>query len=73
LGTFSGAQARHDAQARLAADRRPVPGFSPTAATFTVSVAQMDELRAGFAEAADAGLLHPDAASPAPRSRSAGR
>ncbi|SRR5712691_7459530 len=41
---------------------RPVPGFAPTAATFAVSVAQMDQLRAGFAEAAQAGLLHPDAA-----------
>jgi AcrR family transcriptional regulator len=43
---------------------RPVPGFTPTAATFAVSVAQMDQLRSGFAEAAAAGLLHPDAASP---------
>ena len=42
---------------------RPVPGFAPTAATFAASVAQMDWLRAGFAEAARAGLLHPDAAS----------
>jgi AcrR family transcriptional regulator len=42
---------------------RPVPGFTPTTATFAVSVAQMDELRAGFAEAAAAGLLRPDAAS----------
>jgi len=42
---------------------RPVPGFTPTTATFAVSVAQMDQLRAGFAEAAAAGLLHPDAAS----------
>ncbi len=42
---------------------RPVPGFAPTAATFAVSVAQMDQLRAGFAEAVAAGLLHPDAAS----------
>jgi AcrR family transcriptional regulator len=42
---------------------RPVPGFTPTAATFAVSVAQMDQLRAGFAQAAEAGLLHPDAAS----------
>jgi AcrR family transcriptional regulator len=42
---------------------RPVPGFAPSAETFAVSVAQMDQLRAGFAEAAAAGLLHPDAAS----------
>jgi len=42
---------------------RPVPGFAPTTATFAVSVAQMDQLRAGFAQAAEAGLLHPDAAS----------
>jgi AcrR family transcriptional regulator len=42
---------------------RPVPGFAPTAATFAVSVAQMDQLRAGFAEAVQAGLLHPDAAT----------
>jgi AcrR family transcriptional regulator len=42
---------------------RPVPGFTPTTATFAVSVAQMDQLRAGFAQAAEAGLLHPDAAS----------
>jgi AcrR family transcriptional regulator len=42
---------------------RPVPGFTPTAATFAASVAQMDQLRAGFAEAARAGMLHPDAAS----------
>jgi AcrR family transcriptional regulator len=42
---------------------RPVPGFAPTAATFAVSVAQMDQVRAGFAEAVQAGLLHPDAAT----------
>jgi AcrR family transcriptional regulator len=42
---------------------RPVPGFAPTAATFAVSERQMDQLRAGFAEAVAAGLLHPDAAS----------
>ena len=42
---------------------RPVPGFVPATATFAVSVAQMGQLRAGFAEAAAAGLLHPDAAS----------
>ena len=42
---------------------RPVPGFAPAAATFAVSVRQMEEMRAEFAEAARAGLLHPDAAS----------
>jgi AcrR family transcriptional regulator len=42
---------------------RPVPGFAPTAATFAASERQMDQLHAGFAEAAAAGLLHPDAAS----------
>jgi AcrR family transcriptional regulator len=42
---------------------RPVPGFAPTEATFAVSVAQMDQMRAGFAEAVQAGVLHPDAAS----------
>jgi AcrR family transcriptional regulator len=42
---------------------RPVPGFAPAEATFAVSVTQMGQLRAGFAEAAAAGLLHPDAAS----------
>jgi AcrR family transcriptional regulator len=42
---------------------RPVPGFAPTAATFALSMRQMDELRAGFAAAVDAGLLHPDATS----------
>jgi AcrR family transcriptional regulator len=42
---------------------RPVPGFAPTAATFAVSVRQMEDIRAGFAEAAETGLLHPDAAS----------
>jgi AcrR family transcriptional regulator len=42
---------------------RPVPGFAPTAATFAVSVAQMDQMRAGFGEAVEAGLLHPDAAT----------
>jgi AcrR family transcriptional regulator len=42
---------------------RPVPGFAPTTATFAVSVAQMDQLRTGFAEAVQAGLLHADAAS----------
>jgi AcrR family transcriptional regulator len=42
---------------------RPVPGFAPAAATFAVSVRQMEEMRAEFAEAVQAGLLHPDAAS----------
>jgi AcrR family transcriptional regulator len=42
---------------------RPVPGFAPSAATFAVSVAQMGQLRAGFAEAAAAGVLRRDAAS----------
>jgi AcrR family transcriptional regulator len=42
---------------------RPVPGFAPTEATFAVSMRQMDQLRAGFAEAVQAGLLHRDAAS----------
>ena len=42
---------------------RPVPGFAPASAIFAASVAQMDELRAGFAEAVQAGLLYPDAAS----------
>ena len=42
---------------------RPVPGFAPTAATFAVSVRQMDQLRAAFAAAVQAGVLHPNAAS----------
>ncbi len=42
---------------------RPVPGFAPTAATFAISMRQMDDLRAGFAEAVRLGLLHRDAAS----------
>ncbi len=42
---------------------RPVPGFAPTAATFAPSVRQMDRLRAAFAAAVQAGMLHPDAAS----------
>src|SRR5215471_16562985 len=42
---------------------RPVPGFTPTAATFAPSVALMDQLRAAFAAAVQAGELHPDAAS----------
>ena len=42
---------------------RPVPGFAPTAATFAPSVALMDQLRAAFAAAVQAGALHPDAAS----------
>lgn len=42
---------------------RPVPGFAPTAATFTASERQMGALRAAFAAAVRAGELHPDAAS----------
>lgn len=42
---------------------RPVPGFAPTAATFAASERQMDQLRAAFAAAVQAGELHPDAAS----------
>src|SRR6266571_2090555 len=42
---------------------RPVPGFAPTATTFAVSLQQMEELRAEFAEAVRLGQLHPDAAS----------
>jgi AcrR family transcriptional regulator len=42
---------------------RPVPGFAPTAATFAASVRQMDQLRAAFAAAVQAGVLHPSAAS----------
>jgi Tetracyclin repressor-like, C-terminal domain len=42
---------------------RPVPGFAPTAATFDVSERQMDQLRAAFTDAAQAGQLHPSAAS----------
>ena len=35
---------------------RPVPGFAPTAATIAVSVQQMDQLRAGFAEPPSIGI-----------------
>jgi AcrR family transcriptional regulator len=42
---------------------RPVPGFAPSAATFSASVRLMDQLRAAFAAAVRAGELHPDAAS----------
>jgi hypothetical protein len=42
---------------------RPVPGFAPTAATFAPSVRLMDQLRAAFATAVQAGVLCPDAAS----------
>jgi AcrR family transcriptional regulator len=42
---------------------RPVPGFAPTAAAFAPSVALMDQLRAAFAAAVQAGELHPNAAS----------
>ncbi len=41
---------------------RPVPGFTPTAATFAASE-RLDALRAAFAAAVRAGELHPDAAS----------
>ncbi|MBV9094553.1 MAG: TetR/AcrR family transcriptional regulator [Streptosporangiaceae bacterium] len=41
---------------------RPVPGFAPTA-TFAPSVRLMDQLRAAFAAAVQAGALHPRAAS----------
>jgi AcrR family transcriptional regulator len=42
---------------------RPVPGFAPSAATFAASERQMEQLRAAFAAAVRAGVLHPDAAS----------
>jgi hypothetical protein len=42
---------------------RPVPGFAPTAATFASSVRLMEQLRAAFAAAVQAGQLHPGAAS----------
>jgi AcrR family transcriptional regulator len=42
---------------------RPVPGFAPTAATFAPSVRLIDQLRAAFAAAVQAGALHPKAAS----------
>jgi hypothetical protein len=42
---------------------RPVPGFAPTAAAFAPSERQMDLLRAAFAAAVQAGVLHPRAAS----------
>jgi AcrR family transcriptional regulator len=42
---------------------RPVPGFAPTAATFAPSVRLMEQLRAAFAAAVQAGELHPSAAS----------
>jgi AcrR family transcriptional regulator len=42
---------------------RPVPGFAPTAATFAPSVALVDQLRAAFAVAVQAGELHPKAAT----------
>jgi len=41
---------------------RPVPGFAPAAATFAVSVQQMEEVRGEFAEAVRRGQLRPDAA-----------
>jgi AcrR family transcriptional regulator len=42
---------------------RPVPGFAPTAVTFAPSVRLMEQLRAAFAAAVQAGELHPSAAS----------
>ena len=42
---------------------RPVPGFAPTTATFAASLRLMDQLRAAFAAAVRAGVLHSDAAS----------
>ena len=42
---------------------RPVPGFAPAEATFAASVAQMEQVRAEFAEAARLGQLRPEAAS----------
>ena len=42
---------------------RPVPGFAPTAATFAPSVRLMDQLRAAFAAAVQAGELHPKTAT----------
>ena len=47
----------------LFARGRPVPAFSPTAATFAPSVALMGQLHAAFAAAVRAGELHPSAAS----------
>jgi AcrR family transcriptional regulator len=42
---------------------RPVPGFAPTAATFTASLQQMDVVSAEFASAVHLGQLRPDANS----------
>jgi AcrR family transcriptional regulator len=42
---------------------RPVPGFEPSRETFDASVRQNLEVRSDLAEAARAGLLHPDADS----------
>jgi AcrR family transcriptional regulator len=42
---------------------RPVPGFAPTEATFSVSVQQMQWVSVEFAEAVRLGQLRPDAAS----------
>jgi AcrR family transcriptional regulator len=42
---------------------RPVPGFAPSEATFAVSVQQLEEVRAEFAEAVRRGELRSDAAS----------
>jgi AcrR family transcriptional regulator len=42
---------------------RPVPGFAPTAATFAASERLMEQLRAAFSVAVQAGELDPRAAS----------
>ncbi|GAA0904403.1 hypothetical protein GCM10009557_79980 [Virgisporangium ochraceum] len=42
---------------------RPVPGFTPSEATFALSRRQMDDVRTEFAEAIRRGELHPDAAT----------
>jgi AcrR family transcriptional regulator len=42
---------------------RPVPGFTPSEATFAASRRQMDDVRAELAEAVRRGELHPDAAT----------
>jgi AcrR family transcriptional regulator len=42
---------------------RPVPGFAPTAATFAVSVQQMEQVTGEFAQAVRLGQMRPDAAS----------
>jgi AcrR family transcriptional regulator len=42
---------------------RPVPGFAPAAATFAVSVQQVEQISAEFAAAVRLGQLRPEAAS----------